>query len=31
MYVDVDVAFGENQALHLYSRTPKTKIPTCLT
>ncbi len=27
----VNVAFGENQALHLYSRTPKTKIPTCLT
>lgn len=27
----VNVAFGENQALHLYSRTLKTKIPTCLT
>lgn len=27
----VNVAFGENQALHLYSRTPKTKIPRCLT
>lgn len=27
----VDVAFGENQALHLHSRTLKTKIPTCLT
>lgn len=27
----VNVAFGENQALHLYSRTLKTKIPRCLT
>ena len=31
MQMYVDVAFGENQALHLYSRTPKTKIPTFLT
>lgn len=31
IYTNTDVAFGENQALHLYSRTLKTKIPTCLT